>query len=797
MSPSNPSCPAFPRTALRKHWRLMRGLLLGLLLTLATAAITLAQAQRNLLSSLFHQHTAAMLFIEPDSGLIVDANAAAERFYGYPAGSLVGHRIDEINMLNPDEIAAERELARSESRSYFVFPHRRLNGEVRTVEVYSSPLRLDDGRQVLFSIIHDITDKRVPAAEMVAYQNRLERLVAERTDEIVATQARHRNLMAAALVAQLVLIVLLILNILRLRASRQTLAHREEELSTLLDALPDVICMKDGQGRWQRANRHALELFGLEGVDYRGQTDRQLAGRQGEHQTALLGDAQADEAAWHAGHALRTEEHITARDGQSIVFDTIKVPLFHPDGRRNGLVSIGRDITDRRRAESEIARLAYFDSLTGLPNRRLLLDRLGHAVAVARNSCHYGALLLLDLDYFKTLNDARGHELGDRLLTAAAHRLQAELRGSDTLSRLGGDEFVLLTPEISPNEQFAADTARNMAEKLRSVLAKPFVLDGEQISLGASIGVTLFPASDNTDVTELLKQADTAMYQAKAAGRNTVRFFEPEMQARAETRFVLEAELRNAIEHDELQLHVQPQFDHDVQLRGAEVLLRWQHPRRGLVSPASFIPIAEETGLIVELGDWVLRQACRLLTNPAMAESTLRLSVNVSPRQFHRPGFIGRVLDILAETGADPTRLTFEVTEGLVIDQVHQTIATMSELNALGIHFSIDDFGTGYSSLAYLKRLPINELKIDRSFIQDAPTDPNDAALVDAILSIAAHLRLKVVAEGVETEAQAAFLAARAPMLYQGYLYARPEPASSFIERLHGASPQASPPARG
>jgi diguanylate cyclase (GGDEF)-like protein/PAS domain S-box-containing protein len=764
--------------------RRMRWAALPLLLATATALASLAKAQHDLLSSLFYQHTAVMMFIEPVSGRIVDANVAAERFYGYSAKELIGRSIDDINALGPDAVAAERAKAQSEQRNYFVFPHRLSNGEIRTVEVYSSPVRLDDGQLVLFSIIHDITGKQMAEADLLDYKSQLEDLVDRRTREVLSARKTTDRILFSAIGALMLVILLLVLSIVRQRRSARELARREEQLSTLIDALPDVVRLKDGKGRWQQANRYALELFGLGEEDYRGRTDAELAQCQHPSRRALLGHERADDDAWTNRSAVRTEEKIPTTDGQHMVFDTIKVPLFHPDGSRNGLVSIGRDITARRRAESEIARLAYFDSLTGLPNRRLLNDRLAHALAVARRSGHHGALLLLDLDYFKTLNDARGHDMGDRMLKAVSERLQAELRESDTLARFGGDEFVLLLPEISPHPQLAADMARSVAEKLRMVVNKPFELDGEQIALGASIGVTLFPAAEGGDVSELLKQADTAMYQAKAAGRNIVRFFEPEMQARAEMRFMLEAELRHAIEHDELQLYLQPQYDAERCMRGAEALLRWHHPRRGLISPASFVPIAEETGLIVELGDWVLRHACRLLTTSEVAESPLRISVNVSPRQFHRLGFVDRVRDILTETGADPSRLTFEVTESLVIDKVHQTIATMSELSALGIHFSIDDFGTGYSSLAYLKRLPINELKIDRSFIQDAPTDPNDAALVDAILSIADHLKISVVAEGVETEAQAAFLSSRAPMLYQGYLYCRPEPVDAFIARV-------------
>ncbi len=758
--------------------------LAGVLTFTAVLTASAALARKDLLSSLFLQHTAVMLFIDPASGRIIDANAAAGRFYGLPGGELIGRSIDEFNTLGADEVAAERARAQREERNYFIFPHRVAGGGIRTVEVYSSPVRLEDGRQVLFSIIHDVTDKTIGEAELLAYKDRLEELVDQRTREVGAAEERVRTLMIAALLVQLLLIVLLITNVLSRRRTNNRLAHREEELATLLDALPDIVRFKDGQGRWQQANRYTVELFGLQGVDFRGRSDAELAFSQGASRRALLGHELPDEPAWAQRGALRTEEHIPTVNGQTMVVDTIKVPLFNPDGSRKGLVSIGRDVTDRRHAESEIARLAYFDSLTGLPNRRLLLDRLEHALAVARRSGHFGALLLIDLDYFKTLNDARGHEMGDRLLKAIAERLQRDLRESDTLSRFGGDEFVLLLPEISPLEQLAADMARSVAEKLREGLAQPFVLAGESLSIGASIGVAIFPPSGGGNVSELLKQADTAMYQAKAAGRNVVRFFEPEMQARAEMRFMLESELRRAVEQEELRLFLQAQVDARGAIRGAEVLLRWHHPRRGLVPPASFIPIAEETGLIVELGDWVLRRGCALLTHPEIAASSLRISINVSPRQFHHAGFVGRVRDILTETGADPSRLTLEVTEGLVIDKVHQTAATMSELSALGIHFSIDDFGTGYSSLAYLKRLPINELKIDRSFIQDAPEDPSDAALVDTILAMAAHLRLSVVAEGVETQAHADFLAARAEMLYQGYLYGRPAPAEVFIASL-------------
>ena len=445
------------------------------------------------------------------------------------------------------------------------------------------------------------------------------------------------------------------------------------------------------------------------------------------------------------------------------------------------------DITERLQAEERIEHLAFYDPLTNLPNRHLLFDRLENAIALAQRSGNYGALLFIDLDRFKTLNDARGHAVGDILLQEVATRLKESLRQADTVARFGGDEFVVVLPELGSQQELAARLSLNMGEKICTKLADSFMFEGEEIRIGASIGITLFPKATKT-VNDLLKEADIAMYQAKASGRNTARLFETKMQLEVEFRFALEGEIRGALEQNQFLVYLQPQVDREGALVGAEALIRWQHPGWGMISPSTFIPVAEETGLIIPIGEWVLQETCHYLTRIQASGSRLHISVNVSPYQFRQPTFISRIKAIVAATGVDPTRLTLEVTEGLILEDIHQAIVTMAELQILGIHFSIDDFGTGYSSLAYLKRLPLNELKIDQSFVQDTPHDPNDAALVEAIISIARHFNFAIVAEGVETIEQADFLKARGCDFYQGYLYGKPIPISEFdltVKALH------------
>ena len=454
------------------------------------------------------------------------------------------------------------------------------------------------------------------------------------------------------------------------------------------------------------------------------------------------------------------------------------------------------DVTERKLAEEEVHRLAFYDSLTGLPNRRLLLDRLRQACATTARSGAHGALLFLDLDHFKMLNDTKGHEYGDHLLMQVAGRLSVSVREGDTVSRLGGDEFVVMLVGLGGDAAEAASQAETVAEKILAAIQTPFELHGQEFQCTCSIGVSLFH-DHLASPDELLKRADVAMYRAKASGRNAVRFFDPAMQVAIESRVSLEADLRRALSRDQLELFYQIQVNDERKVTGAEALLRWTHPQHGSVSPAQFIPLAEETGLIVPIGQWVLETACAQIKAWAAGSVTrhLDLAINVSPRQFRQPGFVEQVRSVLERSGADPARLKLELTESVVLDNVAATIDKMHALKAMGVGFSMDDFGTGYSSLTYLKRLPLDVLKIDRAFVRDIAIDNNDAVIVQTILGMAKHLGIQVIAEGVETVEQLEFLKIHGCRHFQGFLFSRPLPLEEFERNLaeHGGmlEPQA------
>ncbi|WIM06472.1 MAG: EAL domain-containing protein [Candidatus Nitricoxidivorans perseverans] len=459
------------------------------------------------------------------------------------------------------------------------------------------------------------------------------------------------------------------------------------------------------------------------------------------------------------------------------------------EGRVTHYVSAFSDITQRKQAEAEIQRLAHYDHLTKLPNRRLLIDRLNHALASSARRRRHGAILFIDLDHFKTLNDTQGHEIGDLLLVEVAQRLLSCVRQVDTVARLGGDEFVVMLEDLNKDRHAAAKETEMIGEKIRNALNRPFTLGSTRHGMAgsidyqctASIGAGLFLDGKDT-IDDLLKHADVAMYQAKDAGRNAVRFFDPAMQATLESRAAIEADLRRALSLKQFELFYQAQTDGDGRIIGAEALLRWNHPQRGLVPPADFIPLAEETGLIVPIGQWVLETACGLLKSwrENAATRDLRLAVNVSARQFRQPDFVAQARAALARACADPARLELELTESVVLDNVADTIDKMNALKSVGVGFSMDDFGTGHSSLSYLKQLPLDQLKIDRSFVRDIATDPSDAVIVRTIIVMARSLGLDVVAEGVETGEQRDFLERNGCSLFQGYLFSRPLPLNEF-----------------
>ena len=477
----------------------------------------------------------------------------------------------------------------------------------------------------------------------------------------------------------------------------------------------------------------------------------------------------------------RLEKRYQRKDGSSIWVDVTASAMDAEEGRRFHIVVV-QDISQRRQTEEDLRYLAYNDLLTGLPNRRLLMDRLEQAVAASARHHHWGAVLLLDLDHFKTLNETRGHDAGDRLLHHVAARLRACTGSGDTLARQGGDEFVLLLGDLGACTEGAAAQAEEIARKAMEMLREPFNLgdDGEAHHITLSVGITLYDGNA-ASAEELLKRSELAMYDAKAAGRDALRFFDPHMHAVVAARAQLEADMRVGISAGQFQLHYQPKVAHGA-IQGAEALLRWRHPERGGISPAEFIPLAEHSGLILPLGQWVLQTACEQLARWAEQPllQQLTLAVNVSPRQFHQAGFVAQVLQALASSGAQARRLRLELTESMLLQDVEDTIAKMAQLRGYGVGFSLDDFGTGYSSLAYLKRLPLHELKIDQSFVRDVLSDPNDAAITRTIIALGTSLGLQVTAEGVETEPQRLFLEKHGCHVWQGYLLAPPLPAERF-----------------
>lgn len=693
---------------------------------------------------------------------------------------------------------------------------------------------------------------------------------------------------------------------LSLQESQDKLEMQRQQLTSLIEANPDVIMLKDDAGRLLITNKSAKRYFKLEDIDWHGKTDLELGALRPEMRALHERCFRDDEATWGAGRLTVFEEKMMDAQEGLLEYEVRKAPIYNHDGERKGLVVIGRDITaskraeqymriadtafesqegivitdasnfilrvnkaftrltgytpeevigrtpgvlksgrhsrefyqamwaklkaehfwqgevwDRRKngeiypkwltiaavtapdgevtnyvgtftdlsvhkeAEEAIHRLAFYDPLTDLPNRRLLHERLHLLLNKNARNQNYGAAMLVDLDNFKSINDTKGHEIGDRLLVEVANRLKSCVRQGDVVARLGGDEFVIMLENLSTNETQAATQAESVAEKILESINQPYLLGGHKLHSSPSIGISLFVSHEIT-TEEVLKRADTAMYQAKNSGRNSIRFFDPDMQALLESRMMLESDLRNALAENQFQLVYQIQVNNDAQAFGAEALLRWEHPERGMVSPAEFIPLAEESGLILPIGEWVLRTACAQIkaweSNPLTRH--LHVAVNMSARQFRQPDFVEQICHALKESGADASRLKLELTESLIVENITDTTAKMQALKLIGIRFSMDDFGTGYSSLTYLKKLPLAQLKIDRSFVHDIATDQSDAIIAQTIIGMAKNLGLDVIAEGVETEEQRMCLERLGCFAYQGYLFGKPASPETVVAML-------------
>ena len=577
-------------------------------------------------------------------------------------------------------------------------------------------------------------------------------------------------------------VVFLALDITKRKQAESALRESELRFRSLLRNIPSISVqgyLQDGTtSYWNQASE---QLYGYTAEEAIGANLLDL----------IIPPPMRDDVRAQLQHMFATGEVIPAgelqlqrKDGTPVhVFSShayIQVPGHPPE-----MFCIDIDISGRKAAEDEARYLAFYDALTQLPNRRLLVDRLQQVLVNGARSGLTTAVLFVDLDNFKTLNDTRGHEVGDLLLKDVAQRLRSCVREQDTVARLGGDEFVVVLQNLSSDAPEAAAQTRTLGELILAQLRQPYELAGHEHHFTASIGVTLLNHQRDS-VDEVLKQADMAMYRAKDDGRNTLRFFDPDMQQAVNRRALLETELHNGLRRAQFLLLYQPQVDSQGRVTGAEALVRWQHPVQGMVPPSEFIPLAEESGLILPLGQWVmetaLRQQARWQQDPLFAH--LSLAINVSARQFLQDDFVAQVLALVQQTGANPAQIKLELTESLLLDNVDSVIATMRALKAHGLGFSLDDFGTGYSSLSYLKRLPLDQIKIDQGFVRDVLLDASDAAIARSIIALADSLGLSVIAEGVETTAHHQFLLAHGCQAFQGYLFGRPLTLEDFENRV-------------
>jgi diguanylate cyclase (GGDEF)-like protein/PAS domain S-box-containing protein len=627
-------------------------------------------------------------------------------------------------------------------------------------------------------------DVPVVLASKVLPEDAITLHIARPLAELANIDSERNGLFILLSVAGAMLIVAAWMVVLYLRQSQKV--DTDLRIAAAAFDVQEGMMITDNAGTILRVNQSFTEITGYAPAEAVGQTPQLL--HSGRHDAAF--------------YATMWQELVRVGGWQGEIWNRRKNGEVYPQwlsitavkggsGEITHYVGTMSDISHRKAAEDEIKNLAFYDTLTGLPNRRLLTDRLRQAMAIGARSGRGGALLFIDLDNFKTLNDTLGHDKGDLLLVRVAERLVGCMREGDTVARFGGDEFVVMLEGLSEHQDEAATQTRDVGEKILATLNQPYHLAGLMHHSTSSIGATLFAGHDES-IDELLKQADLAMYQAKAAGRNVLRFFDQGMQAVVNARAAMEADLRQGVRRGEFILHYQVQVDRDGRLTGAEALVRWQHPQIGLVPPGEFIPLAEDTGLILPLGHWVLETACAQLLawadQPRLAHLTL--AVNLSARQFRHPDFVQQVLAVIEQTGVDPNKLKLEITESLLLHDVEDVIAKMVALQAHGVGFSLDDFGTGYSSLSYLKRLPLDQLKIDQSFVRDVLADPNDAAIARTIVALAKSLGLSVIAEGVETEAQRDFLASEGCHAYQGYLFGRPGPAADVEQLMSRERPE-------
>jgi diguanylate cyclase (GGDEF)-like protein/PAS domain S-box-containing protein len=665
---------------------------------------------------LFHASPDPVCVTQLESGEFIEVNPAFTQIFGWRADEIIGLNVDDVGFwVHPQERhRRNRQIIKHQKVDNYELLLRNKAGDTLTCLTASRPI-LMEGKTCVVTTLRDITQERRAEAALKA---------------------------------------------------------SEEKFAKAFHHSPDaIIITEQATGRYVEVNDGFCRLTGYTSEEVLGSTTHEFGIMADTTQRNWLIQELAEKGRVHHRELLGRN-----KNGDILTVDVSIDPIIINEVAC--LLLTARDIGELKNAQAQIQHLAYHDPLTNLPNRALLMDRLSQQIALLKRHDLRGALLFLDLDHFKHINDSLGHPVGDSVLKIVTARLEASVRMEDTVARLGGDEFVVLISGLEGSRSEVADQVQVVANTLRELLAQPMFLDGQRLQVTPSIGVALIP-DDGSTPDDLLKRADIALYRAKDSGRNVTQLYHATMQKAASERLQMENDLRLALARGEFSLQYQPQVDaRGNRITGAEALLRWQHPLAGPMAPTQFIRVLEESGLIVEVGNWILDDACRaagdLLRRGLIDGEDFSLCVNISPRQFRQKDFFDRVEGSLRAHDVPFAVLKLEITEGIVIQNLEDTIAKMRRLKQLGVSFAMDDFGTGYSSLTYLKRLPVDALKIDQSFIRDATTDPNDAEIIRAIVAMARSLNLKIIAEGVEKPEQLAFLAELDCHVYQGYLFSEP-----------------------
>lgn len=675
----------------------------------------------ELYHQMFQNNKAVKLLIEAESGRILDANGAAVKFYGYTREQLLSLKITDINQATSDVVHCDMLEAKTEIQTVFNFKHRLASGEIRDVEVYSGPINIGE-KKLLFSIILDVTE--------------------------------------------------------RIRMQK-ALRESEQRYRTVVDSICEVIFQVDLDGKWTFLNQAWTRITGYSHEETLGKYFLDFVHPE-DHKHCqfifelIIGEEEANL------NIRNTLLRYKTKQGEYCWFELMAQCQRDLQGNVQYVTGVLNDVTERQYANQHIHHLAYYDALTDLPNQRLLMDRLTQALAQAHRENELVGVVFIDLDNFKVVNDTLGHSAGDMLLKEVSQRLNRTVHEGDSVARYGGDVFVVLLTGAAYLEEITA-----LVQDLLAVFSTPFLIEGHENYTSASMGVSVYP-HDGHDVHTLIKNADMAVYRAKAVGRNQYQFFTADMNVSLFTRLTLENALARALERNEFLLYYQPQVDIESGIViGAEALLRWNHPKLGLVPPNQFIPLAEENGLIIPIGEWVLKEACqqaKIWQNAGLTD--LQMAVNLSATQFRSPNLLRSIQVALDQSQLDPHYLELELTESMIMTNVESTLDFLAVLKSMHIHLALDDFGTGYSSLNYLKRCPLDLIKIDQSFVYDIVTDSDDQSLVKAIVMIARSLGLEVIAEGVEYPEQLEILKREGCNLIQGYYYSKPVPPSEFLQKV-------------